>query len=76
MMLFERMSNRLDHQKNGPRSSTVPAATILLTIAVIVVAVAVWDYARHGGGMTPARRTWLLVAAIFAGVSVLLQLLR
>jgi hypothetical protein len=32
-----------------------------------------WDDMRRGGRLTPARKTWLLVAAIFAIVSLVHQ---
>lgn len=50
------------------------AARILTNVAVLLVAMAVWDDLRRSGRLTIAQRTWLLVAAIFALVSGLLSL--
>jgi low affinity Fe/Cu permease len=47
---------------------TVPA--ILTNVAILLVLVAIWDDMRRGGRLTPARKTWLLVAAIFTAVSL------
>jgi len=53
---------------------TVPA--ILTNIAILLVVVAMWDDMRRGGRLTPARKTWLLVAAIFTIVSLVHQFFR
>jgi hypothetical protein len=52
----------------------VPA--ILTNIAILLVVVAIWDDMRRGGRLTPARKTWLLVAAIFTIVSLVHQFFR
>jgi|GEM_PF-6168859 len=52
------------------------ATTILIGIAVVLLGITLWDYRRHGGGITPAHKTWLLVAGIFLVVSVFLRLHR
>ena len=49
----------------GPYSSPTYAA-----LAVIFLGVAVQDYLKAEGKMTPARQAWLRVAFIFAGVSI------
>ena len=52
------------------------AGTILTNVAIILVAAAVWDDLKRGGRGTPARRTWLLVACLFALVSAVIHLFR
>ena len=49
-------------------------ATILTNVAILFVAAALWDDMRRGGRVTAAGKTWLLVACIFAAVSILLKL--
>ncbi len=39
--------------------------------AAVLVAVTAIDWMRHGGGLNPKRRTWLLIAAIFLAVTLL-----
>jgi len=48
------------------------AELILAALAVVFAAVTIIDVMRKGRGWTPARRTWIKVAAIFALVSALL----
>ena len=48
--------------------------SILTNIAIIFLAVTVWNYLQQEGRLTSARRTWLTVAGIFAAVSLLLRL--
>ena len=50
---------------------TVPL--ILTNIAILLVLLAMWDDMRRGNRLTPARKTWLLVAAIFTVVSLVHQ---
>jgi hypothetical protein len=52
------------------------AQAILTNIAILFLVATFWSYLRQQSSLTPARKTWLLVATIFALVSVLLQLLR
>ena len=49
------------------------AKQLLLSIAVILVIVAVADDLRRRDQLTAARKTYLLVAAIFAIMSAVLQ---
>jgi hypothetical protein len=52
------------------------AETILTNVAVLFLAATVWNYLRQEERLTPARKTWLLVASIFAAISLILQLFR
>lgn len=45
---------------------------VFVALAVIFLGVAVQDYLKAEGKMTPARQAWLRVAFIFAGVSICL----
>ena len=49
---------------------------LFVTISVIFLAVTLRDYLRGEDKLTPARRTWLRIAFIFAGVGIGLHLLR
>ena len=49
------------------------ASGILISIAVVFIAATVWDDMKKNGRITPARKTWLLVACLFAIVSAILQ---
>ncbi len=49
--------------------------TILTNIAIIFLTVTVWNYLQQAGQLTPARRTWLTIAGIFAAVSLFLRVL-
>ena len=42
---------------------------VFVALAVIFLGIAVQDYLKAEGKMTPARQAWLRVAFIFAGVS-------
>ena len=49
------------------------ATLILAGLAVVFGVVTGLDRRKHGGGpLTPKQRTWLIVAGIFAAVSVYL----
>ena len=50
------------------------AETILTNVSILFVVATIWNYLRQEERLTPARRTWLSVAGIFALVSALLQL--
>ena len=49
------------------------ASGILISIAILLLAAAMWDDLRRGNRVTPARKTYLMVACIFALVSAVLQ---
>lgn len=51
----------------------VHATTILTLVAAMLVGATVWTVLR-GTGSTVARRTWMLVAAIFLAVTMWLRL--
>lgn len=50
------------------------AALILTNVAILLLAASHWDTLKAAGGVTPARRTYLTVASIFALVSAVLQI--
>jgi hypothetical protein len=50
------------------------ADTILTNLAIIFLALTVWNYLQQEGRLTPARKTWLTVSGIFAAVSLLVRL--
>jgi hypothetical protein len=52
------------------------AETILTNVAILFLAATFWNYLREEDRLTPARKTWLLVAGIFATISVVVQLFR
>jgi heme/copper-type cytochrome/quinol oxidase subunit 4 len=49
------------------------SALILVAIAVILIGVSLRDFLHAADALTPARRIWLRVAFIFAGIAVALQ---
>ncbi|MEQ1850436.1 MAG: hypothetical protein ABMA01_02475 [Chthoniobacteraceae bacterium] len=49
-----------------------PAAVILLALAVVFAALSLQDYLKAEGKLTAARKTWLRVAFLFAGISIAL----
>lgn len=51
------------------------ASGILTSIAILFLAAAQWDDLRKNDRVTPVRKTCLMVASIFAVVSVAQQLL-
>lgn len=51
------------------------AVSILTNVAVLLLAVAVWDDMKQHDRVTPMRKTLLLVAGIFSLVSVVVQLM-
>ena len=62
--------------KGEEKSSIMGAETILTDIGILLLAATFWNYLQLENRLSPARRTWLLIAAIFAMVSILLQLFR
>jgi hypothetical protein len=50
------------------------AETALTNVAILFLVVTVWNYLSQEGKLTPARRTWLSVAGIFAVISLLVRL--
>jgi hypothetical protein len=43
---------------------------VFVALAVIFLSVAVWDYLKAEGKMTPSRQAWLRVTFIFSGVGI------
>jgi len=58
------------------RTEAMGTEMILTNVAILLLVATVWNYLQHENRLTPARRTWLSVAGIFALVSALLQLFR
>jgi hypothetical protein len=57
--------------------ASLPSLGLLfVALAVIFLGLTVQDYLKTEGKITPARRTWLRMAFIFAGVSIALYALR
>jgi hypothetical protein len=52
----------------------MPAGQILTGVAIILLAAAVWDDLRRGDRVTPARKTYLLVACLFGLASAVLAI--
>ena len=49
---------------------------VFVAIAVVFLGVAFWDYLKVEGKMTIARKIWLRMAFIFAGVGIALYFLQ
>ncbi len=50
---------------------TLPAvAVVFVALAVVFVAAALRDFLKDQGQLTPARKTWLLIAFIFCAVTI------
>lgn len=50
---------------------TAPAvAIVFVALAVVFAAVAVQNFLSEEGKLTPARKTWLRISFIFAGIAV------
>jgi hypothetical protein len=52
------------------------AETILTNVAILFLAATLWTYLRQEERLTPARKTWLMVASILAAISLILQFFR
>ena len=50
--------------------------SVFVALAVIFLGVAMQDYLKAEGKMTPARQAWLRIAFIFAGISIGLYVVR
>jgi NO-binding membrane sensor protein with MHYT domain len=46
------------------------AAIVFVALAVVFAVVAVQDFLREEGKLTPARKTWLRMALIFSAVAI------
>lgn len=51
---------------------TIPTPWLFAALALVFGAFALREYARHGRGLSPAGRTWRLVAVIFAVVAAVI----
>jgi hypothetical protein len=51
-------------------------APVFLGIALMFLAVAVADFLKKEGKYTPARRTWVRICCIFAGIGIGLSALQ
>ena len=60
--------------RNASLGRPMGAQTILTDVSILFVVATVWNDLKEQDRLTPARRTWLSVAGIFALVSALLQL--
>jgi hypothetical protein len=49
---------------------------VFVSLGVIFLAVCIRDYLKTEGKLTPARKTWLTIATIFAGVGIALFVLQ
>ena len=49
---------------------------VFVEIAVIFVSIVLADYLKEEGKLSPARKTWLLIAIIFSIVSLALNFLQ
>jgi len=52
------------------------ASVVLTNVALLFVVATFWDDMKHGGRLQSKRRTWLLMAGIFAISGILTALLR
>ncbi len=48
---------------------------ILTNVAILFVAATVWDDMRRGDRLANTGKTWLMVACIFAAISIILKAL-
>ncbi|MDH5326147.1 MAG: hypothetical protein OEZ68_16400 [Gammaproteobacteria bacterium] len=44
---------------------------IFYLFSALFASLAVVDHIRKGGGMTPARKTWIIIAAVFGLMAVI-----
>jgi hypothetical protein len=49
---------------------------VFVALAVVFLSVAVRDYLKAEGKMTPSREAWLWVAFIFAGIGICLYVVQ
>lgn len=45
-------------------------AFVFILLAAVFIALSIGDYVKKGSGMTPARKTWLIIALVFGVVAV------
>ncbi len=45
--------------------------TVFLALAIIFVSLALRDYLKEEGKLTPSRNAWLTIAMIFSAISIL-----
>lgn len=56
--------------------NVAPIGPVFIAIAVIFLALTTQEFLNTEGKMTPARKTWLRIALIFAGISIALYALQ
>ena len=66
----DHLRGQVDPEK-GNRN--VQANEILISVAILFLAAAHWDDLRQNDRVTPARKTFLIVACIFALTSVIMR---
>jgi hypothetical protein len=49
-----------------------PLGVVLVALSVIFLAAAFYNYLKTEGKLTPARKTWLRIAFIFAAIAIAL----
>jgi hypothetical protein len=51
-----------------------PLAVVFVGLGVVFLALVLWDWLKEEGKLTPARKTWLCIAWLFAAVAIGLYL--
>jgi hypothetical protein len=51
-----------------------PLAVVFVALGVIFLGLVLWDVLKEEGKLTPARKTWLCIAFLFAAVAIGLYL--
>lgn len=51
-------------------ANTPEVGVVFVALAVIFMAATVRNFLKEGGGLTPARNTWLRISFIFSGIAI------